>query len=92
MKVILAALFASLWLMDAAATVSFVTTVGSSAEANPAMRWVIEQWGVGWFAAAKAIVLAGWLCIHHRAHVAVHWGLLAVMAPVVWFGSLMAWT
>jgi hypothetical protein len=91
-KTFLAAIFASLWLMDAAATISFVMTLGADAESNPMMRWVIEQWGVGWFAASKAMVLAAWLCLHERAHVAVHVGLLAVMAPVVWFGSLLAWT
>lgn len=92
MKRVLSALFAALWLLDTAATISFVATLGAQAEANPLMRLAIQEFGIGGFAGIKAAVLTGWLSVGDRAHVAIHWGLLVLMAPVVYFGSLMAWS
>lgn len=91
MKAFLAAMFASLWLLDTAATVSSVQEFGLDAEANPLMRWLIAAAGLHGFALTKAGILTFWLSLHQRAHVVIHWGLLALMAPIALMGMVMAW-
>ncbi len=88
---ILAALFAALWVVDAAATVKFVSDYGSEAEANLLMRALIDSSGLTAFAFAKAAALGLWLSVHNHASPWLHVALLMVMVPVVTAGSVIAW-
>ena len=89
MKRILVAAFAALWLLDTTATLAFVGLHGPEAEANPLIRWVLVEHGAVAFGLVKAGTLGLWLTVAHRAHVSIHWVLLAVMVPVVVFGHAM---
>lgn len=91
MKTILAAIFASLWLLDTAATVSFVAAHGPELEVNPFMRALIEWAGLGAFAMTKAGILAFWLSLQQRAHIWLHVALVLVMAPIAYMGVTVAW-
>lgn len=87
----LTAAFASLWLLDTAATVVFVQVHGLSMEANPLMRGLIDAGGIASFVMVKAAVLALWLFVHRHANIWLHYALVAVMVPVATAAMQVAW-
>lgn len=91
MKTICAAIFASLWLLDASATVAFVSEHGPQMEANPFMRALIENAGMAGFVAVKAGVLALWLSVHQHAHLWLNISVAGVMVPVAAMAVSCAW-
>lgn len=86
MKNRLLATFSCLWAADALLSLKFVGELGTQAEANPLMRWVMETQGMHGFLLVKALVLALWLGIGKKASTEIHVCLCAIMALVVTMG------
>lgn len=85
-KFVLSCAFTALWLIDTATTSLFVSVLGPDSEANPVMRSLIEQAGIGGFIAVKMAVLLFWLSINRHAHWVIHAALVAIMIPVAVMG------
>lgn len=82
----LLATFAALWLFDIVLTLIFVNHYGTSMEANPVMRFVLEKGGSIGFVVAKTAVMLPLVPFHKRIPKWVYAGLIIVMVPVV-FGA-----
>lgn len=67
------------WLVDTISTVLFVTAGGTELEANPLMRWLMEQWGIGAFVALKLAILTYWQVLSDRIPTVTHVFLSAVL-------------
>jgi hypothetical protein len=89
-KALLTLAFGCLWIADACVTGVFVKKHGLEMEANPIMRWVLEQWGFGGMMMVKFVVLSFWIALHQRAHWGIHVALNVLMATVVCMGIIVA--
>lgn len=89
-KELLTLAFSGLWIADAIATAAFVNKHGLEMEANPIVRWVMEQWSVGGLFMMKFVVLAFWIAVANRAHWGIHAALNVIMAIVVCMGIIVA--
>lgn len=89
-KTLLTLTFGCLWIADAIATAAFVNKHGLEMEANPVVRWVMEQWSVGGLFMFKFVVLAFWISVAQKAHWGIHAALNVIMAIVVCMGVVVA--
>lgn len=89
MKASLMSLFSGLWAADTLLSLKFVGELGTQAEANPLMRWVMETQGMHGFLLVKVLVLALWLGIGKKASTEIHVCLCAIMTLVVTMGLKM---
>lgn len=90
MKGLLTLAFATLWIADTAFTTEFVQEQGLQMEANPIMAWVIAMYGISTFTVVKLVILAVWVMLQKKAHIALHVGLVVIMLPVVYAGFIVA--
>lgn len=90
-KDILAGWFFACWIIDTAATVSFVQQFGVEAELNPMLRSLIITYGLAGFVLVKSIIPVFWIPLYRHAHVTVNAGLAAIMLPIAYMGMQMAW-
>lgn len=89
-KELLTLAFSGLWIADAIVTAAFVNKHGLEMEANPVVRWVMEQWSVGGLFMFKFVVLAFWISVAQKAHWGIHAALNVIMAIVVCMGVVVA--
>jgi hypothetical protein len=89
-KELLTLTFSMLWVADAITTAAFVNKHGLEMEANPIVRWVMEQWSVGGLFMFKFVVLAFWISVAQKAHWGIHVALNVIMAVVVYMGIIVA--
>jgi hypothetical protein len=81
---------------DALLTANFVGLHGTDSEANPLVRWVIEQWGLGAMIVIKMCIYTGaaWVFasyhrIRPRVTLTIVWTLNLLHMPVIYWGWAM---
>lgn len=90
MKLPLTLAFSYLWTLDTVLTLQFVEQGGTEMEANPLLRSLMENYGMGTFIAVKLLLLLVWILLHKRVHWGIHAALNAIMIPVVCMGYIVA--
>lgn len=76
----------TLWTADTIATALFVSAGGIHLEANPIIRWVIENTGIAGFIFVKLLVLVFWLTLANRIRWQVHAALSGILFTVACMG------
>lgn len=81
---------------DAQFTAQFIAIHGTEAEANPLIRWIIEQGGIGAMYLFKWTVFvgAGWIITLYyqrrpEAGLGIVWALVVLHLPVLYWGWAM---
>lgn len=86
----MACVFSGLWSADTICTLVFTHYEGTIAEANPVMRYIMEQHGMFAFVLTKAVVLMFYLLFREHIREWMHAVLILIMTIVVYFGLGMA--
>lgn len=87
---ILLVIFILLWVLDTLFTTLFVDRLGLEAEANPIIRFIIQNYGFVSFLIFKFVVLIPIILLRHHVSNWILVLLNLIMFPVVILGGIMA--